>query len=157
MTLPKAAIMAALLPLACSAQDWTHSKVVDGFHDHELTVATLASQNLITTNKAGARAKATLQAYPQPDGSIGVTVIIPGAQIVCLSPCDIPTRFGSPQVMIFKAATPEDLSTDYINLKNGSLFMDWLSKRREVMMQLIIYQAGAQTIRFSAQTDPKLD
>jgi hypothetical protein len=92
-----------------------------------------------------------------PSGDYGVSIWVEKGQILCPRECEVMAKFDGSSIMAFKASHPIDLSQNRINISKGGLFFDWMSKSKDVMVQVTMYQDGMQVLEFKIPEPPKVD
>jgi hypothetical protein len=86
-----------------------------------------------------------------------VVVSVDKGQILCSQNCSIAVRFDTSPKMIFKASAAADMSSDYVVIENGPLFFSWLKASKNILVQLELYQNGAQILEFQQEKPPQVE
>lgn len=94
-----------------------------------------------------------LAVFQRETGEPSVLFAIEKGQLICASytGCSVNVRFDESQPIRFDASETADHDSRYLFIKNGRRFTASASKAKRILVEVLVYQAGAQILEFNAK------
>lgn len=148
----------ATLFLACCAAsnafaDWSYSKDVDPMSGNVVTSGRIKSTNSLDLEfpYKGQNYGALTIIQRQKQGP-SVLLSIQKGQIICRSyeNCSVNVRFDESPAMTFSGSPSVDHDPKYLFIGNEQKFIARATKAKKILVQVTIYQSGANILEFSS-------
>lgn len=134
------------------ASNWSYDSDRDEMRDTTTYYATVNSESEVNVGFPYDAAKASITIRKRPSDGLSVLLQAPG-QFLCRSYADdtIAVKFDDGPIQRFPCGEPSDASTGLLFIRSSARFVDALKKARRVIIEVEMYQAGAQQMTFQVE------